>query len=252
MDDIDHLTPRDDLSFSNGMPPLAHARPLRVALIDDHVLFRQGLCAILTAQPRLDVVLEAASAQDLAPIDDVHPDVAVVDIALRRSSGSAAIHEVLRRVPACKVLVLTAHADHVLVAEAFAAGASGFALKDQDASDVLAAIGAVAAGGRYLVPSLNGRPTEPATPIAMGSQPGATHGQPPGPTAIRKLSARERELFDLIVQGYSNRDIAELLHISVKTVEAHRVSINRKLDAHSTADLVRLAARHGMMPARHA
>jgi two-component system response regulator NreC len=221
-------------------PPSGSTR-LRVALIDDHLLFRQGLRAILAAQPGLEVVVEAASTEGLA-LDASRADVAIVDIMLRKTSGAAAVREIAQKAPPCRVLVLTAHADEALLAEAFAAGAAGLALKDQDASEVVAAVHAVAAGARYLPPALNGRPV-PLVPQV----PQAPQAQPARPIAVRRLSVREREIFDLIVAGCSNREIAERLQISVKTVEAHRVNINRKLDAHSTADLVRLAARHGLM-----
>jgi DNA-binding NarL/FixJ family response regulator len=205
---------------------------LRIAVIDDHVLFRQGLRALFATQPDLAIVVEGADARDVYPlIEAANPDVAVVDVTLRGSSGIAATQEIVRRCPSCKVLVLTMHANEDFAARAFSAGASGYALKDQDALAVLDAIRAVAAGQRYLAPSL---------PIRVLGGPRAA-----GPLA--DLSPREREVFDLIVQSQSNRDIASYLCISIKTVETHRASINRKLGAHSTADLIRIAARHGLI-----
>ncbi len=217
-------------------PASGSTRPLRVALIDDHLLFRQGLRAILSAQAGIEVILEAAGVEALdPPLEAARPDVVVIDIMLRKSCGVAAVREIARRARSCRVLVLTAHADESVVAEAFSAGAAGLALKDQDSTEVVAAVRAIAAGARYVAPSLNGRP------IPRAPHPAARH------TCVSRLSVREREIFDLIVVGHSNREIAERLRISIKTVEAHRVNINRKLDAHSTADLVRLAARHGLM-----
>lgn len=205
---------------------------LRIALIDDHVLFRQGLRAILATQPDMTITAEGGDAREVYPLLEASPpDVAVVDVSLRGSSGIAATQEILRRCPACKVLVLTMHASEDYAAQAFAAGAAGYALKDQDAVQVVEAVRAVAAGQRYLAPSL---------PAAVLARP-----RPSGP--LGQLSPREREVFDLIVQSRSNRDIATYLCISIKTVETHRSSINRKLGAHSTADLVRIAARHGLI-----
>ncbi len=205
---------------------------LRIAVIDDHVLFRQGLRALFATQPDLAIVVEGADARDVYPlIEAASPDVAVVDVTLRGSSGIAATQEIVRRCPSCKVLVLTMHANEDFAARAFSAGASGYALKDQDALAVLDAIRAVAAGQRYLAPGL---------PVRVLGGPRAA-----GPLA--DLSPREREVFDLIVQSQSNRDIAAYLCISIKTVETHRASINRKLGAHSTADLIRIAARHGLI-----
>jgi len=206
--------------------------PLRIALIDDHVLFRQGLRALLTTQPDLVVVLEAADAPDVHPaLEAAAPDVAVVDVTLRTSSGIAATEEIVRRCPQCKVLVLSMHVSEDFAAQSFLAGASGYALKDQDVAQVLDAIRAVAAGQRYLAPSL------PVTALARRRANGP----------LGHLSRREREVFDLIVKSRSNRDTAAQLCISVKTVETHRTSINRKLGAHSTADLVRIAARLGLL-----
>lgn len=205
---------------------------LRIALIDDHLLFRQGLSAIVGMQQDMTVVMEAGDAREVyAAIEGEPPDVAVVDVSLRGSSGIAATREILRRAPDVKVLILTMHTNEDFAAQAFAAGASGYALKDQDAGEVLDAIRAVASGQRYLAPSLSS---------AVLARPRAN-----GPLA--QLSPREREVFDLIVQSRSNRDIATYLCISIKTVETHRSSINRKLGAHSTADLVRIAARNGLI-----
>jgi DNA-binding NarL/FixJ family response regulator len=206
--------------------------PLRIALIDDHVLFRQGLRAILGSHADLEVVLEASDARLALPaLESAAPDVIVVDVTLRESSRVEATQEILRRCPESKVLVLSMHVSEDVAAEAFVAGAAGYALKDQDAAQVLEAIRAVAAGKRYLAPRL------PAAVLARR--------RASGPLA--HLSRREREVFDLVVKSRSNRDIAGHLCISVKTVETHRTSINRKLGAHSTADLVRIAARLGLL-----
>lgn len=205
---------------------------LRIALIDDHVLFRQGLSAIIGMQPDMTVVAEGGDAREVYPtLEEAPPDVAIVDVTLRGSSGITATREILRRCRDTRVLVLTMHTSQDFAAQAFAAGAAGYALKDQDAAQVLEAIRAVASGQRYLAPTL--------PPSVLASQRGA------GP--LGQLSPREREVFDLIVQSRSNREIATYLCISIKTVETHRSSINRKLDAHSTADLVRIAARNGLI-----
>jgi two-component system nitrate/nitrite response regulator NarL len=205
---------------------------LRLVLIDDHLLFREGLRGLISTEPDLAVVAEGADAREVYPLIDAEaPDIAIVDISLRGSSGIAATQEIVRRRPDCKVLILTMHANEDYAAQAFAAGASGYALKDQGMSELLEAIRVVARGGRYVAPSLPARVLE-----------GERTVHPLG-----ALSPREREVFDLIVQRQSNRDISNYLCISIKTVETHRASINRKLGAHSTADLVRLAARLGLI-----
>jgi DNA-binding NarL/FixJ family response regulator len=206
--------------------------PLRIALLDDHVLFRDGLRALLRAQPDLAVVAEAGEARELYRlIEAVSPQVAVVDVALPGSSGINATQEIVRRWPSCRVLVLTMYADADHASRAFAAGATGYALKEQGAPEVIEAIRAVGAGRRYLAPAV---------------PPGVLQGASPR-TSLDELTVREREVFDLILQSRSNRDIASYLHISIKTVETHRAAINRKLGAHSTADLVRIGARFGLI-----
>lgn len=208
----------------------AEPRVLRVAIVDEHLLVRQGLRAILATQPDMIVIADGADARALA-LADLAPDVVIVDVGSRQKCGVAATRDVLRRCRNARVLALSGVADEGLVGRAFAAGASGYALKDQDAADVLAAIRAVAGGGRYVAPGL---------PVDLRPS--------PHPGGLEELSPREHEVFGLVVQGRTNRGIAERLSISIKTVEAHRASINRKLSAHSTADLVRIAARHGLLP----
>ena len=206
--------------------------PLRIAILDDHVIFRDGLRALLRAQPDLSVVAEAGEARGpYALIETTAPEVAVVDISLPGSSGISATQEIVRRWPECRVLVLTMYADAEHAGRAFAAGATGYALKEQGAAEVVEAIRAVGAGRRYVAP---------AVPAVAVQRAGLR-------TSLDELTVREREVFDLILESRSNRDIAGYLCISVKTVETHRAAINRKLAAHSTADLVRIAARLGLI-----
>jgi DNA-binding NarL/FixJ family response regulator len=211
-------------------------RQLRLALIDDHLLFRQGFRALLAGQPDMLVVADGTDLEGMTPsLEEAAPDLAIVDIMLRGSCGIAITHEVLRRAPHCRVMILTLHGREEVAASAFAAGASGYALKDQDAAEVMAGIRKIGGGGRYVAPAL---------PRDVLDQPAAANVH----ACLAQLSPREKEVFDLIVAGRSNRDAADRLSISIKTIEAHRAGINRKLDAHSTADLVRIAARHGLMP----
>jgi DNA-binding NarL/FixJ family response regulator len=206
--------------------------PLRIAILDDHVIFRDGLRALLGAHADLAVVAEAGEAKEIyALIEATAPQVVVVDIALPGSSGINATQEIVRRWPQCRVLVLTMYTDAEHAGRAFAAGATGYALKEQGAAEVVEAVRAVGAGRRYVAP---------AVPAGTLQRAGLR-------TSLDELTVREREVFDLILQSRSNRDIAAYLHISIKTVETHRAAINRKLGAHSTADLVRIAARLGLI-----
>ena len=150
------------------------------------------------------------------------------------TNGIDCAREILRADPSTKILILTMHAVHEYVLQAFASGVQGYALKDQPIEEVLAAIAAVAAGERYLAPSLPKALTEARKPGGMQSD---LHG----------LSPREREIFDLAVRGYTNEGIGQYLGISVKTVETHRAHVNRKLGVHSAAELIRFAARRGLV-----
>lgn len=208
---------------------------VRIALIDDHQLFREGLRAIIAKQPDLEVVGEAADArQGYGVVESSRPDVVVLDLSLPGTDGIAAARELKRRAPTGKVLVLSMHAEAELAAQALKAGAAGYALKNQPSQTVVAAIRQVARGERYIAPEIEPYlPEKPAADDAAGP--------------IGTLSLREREIFALLVRGFTNRAIAQELCISIKTVETHRTHIHRKLNVHSVAELVRFAARHNLL-----
>src|SRR5262249_4792008 len=147
--------------------------------------------------------------------------------------GVTAAREILRRVPTTKVLILSAYTHADRLREALAAGISGWAGKDQSSDELVTALKRVAAGETYVAPRLEG--------LAHPNQDGGS------PEPLSLLSPREREIFELIVRGFSNEGIAKELSISAKTVETHRAHINKKLEVHSTADLVRFAARRGLL-----
>jgi two-component system response regulator NreC len=215
--------------------------PFRLVLIDDHPLLREGLRRVLSAQPDLEVVGEAASAREgYAVVDAVRPDVALVDLALPGTDGVAATRELRRRQPRCRVLILSMHVDEALAVQALSAGANGYATKDQPADAVIEAVHMVGRGETYLSPRLSRE--------AILDHLRPRRHAPPAADPLAELSAREREIFGLAVRGFSNEGIAGELVISVKTVETHRAHINKKLGVHSTAELVRFAARHGLLP----
>ncbi len=207
---------------------------IRLLLLDDHELFREALSALLACASDLRVVAETGCArQALARSEALAPDVAVVDISLAGQSGIEAARELRRGRPALQVLMLTMHAHDEHVLRAFAAGATGYVLKNDPGTVIMDAIRTVGRGERFLSPLLS-------TSVLARRDPAAR--QP-----LELLSRREREVFDLVIQGYSTRAIARALFIAPKTVETHRTNINRKLSAHSSADLVRLAARAGLL-----
>lgn len=206
---------------------------IRVLLIDDHQIFREGLRAMLAMEAGIAVSGEAKDgATAYALLDAASPDVALVDLALPGVHGIAVARELKRRAPRCKVLILTAGELPDGAGEAFAAGVAGYVLKTESASTIVGAIRQVAKGESYWA----------------NEQPQAKEGvDREHYTLLEGLSRREREIFDLIVIGHSNDSICNTLRISVKTVETHRSSINRKLGVHSTAEVVRFAAKRGLL-----
>src|SRR5262245_33581558 len=218
---------------SNGML-IVTPTPLRTRLVDDHELFREGLCVLLSKVREITVSGQAADArQGMQKAREISPELAIVDISLPGTSGLPLVKDLVRLNRKCKVLVLTMHASEVLAREAFMRGAKGFARKDQPNSEIADAVRAVARGGKYLAPGL---PAE----VSERRNDGAN-------IPLKSLSGREKEIFDLAVRGFSNKAIGHELSISPKTVETHRARINRKLRVHSTAELVRYAARHGLI-----
>jgi DNA-binding NarL/FixJ family response regulator len=215
---------------------------MRVVLVDDQQSFRDSLKIALWHEARITVVAHGNTARQLYPvIDEQKPDLVISDLILRDTDGISAVRELQRRGSQTRMLILTNHTNSLFVNDAFRAGAHGYALKDQPLADIIEAMKLVRSGEKYVSPMLQQaiRPTS-ARPASDS-----------GPTAfgVEKLSAREREVFCQILQGVSSRDIARALCISLKTVETHRLHINRKLGVHSPAELIRLAALAGLVTA---
>ena len=224
----------------------------KVILVDDHHVFRMGLRAILAAEEGALVVGEASEArQAYALLDSAQPDLVILDLTLPDGDGIAATREILRRDPRVRVLILTMQTNEFFVSRAFAAGASGFAIKSQGPEEILEAIRVVAAGERYLSPQFVGRiaDTSPRAPRESSSRGGSEDGACAEPVndLLEPLSRRERQVCDLVLRGLSNQATAEALCISIKTVETHRARINQKLGVHSTGQLIRLAALQGLI-----
>jgi DNA-binding NarL/FixJ family response regulator len=207
-----------------------------VALVDDHIVFRDAFRTLLASTQEFSVVAEGADGQEVCALYEAkRPDVVVMDVTLPGIDGLTATRELTSR-HAAKVLMLSAHAVHDYVSRAFAYGATGYALKSQPATAVVEALKAVARGERYLAPEL---------PVSLLSSTRVRGRGTPG--QLDGLSHREREVFDLVVRGYSNASISGALSISVKTVETHRANINRKLSVHSSTQLLRFAALRGLV-----
>ena len=209
----------------------------RIVLVEDHPLLRAGVRSALAAYPELAIIGEAGevrTAQDV--IKAVHPDLVILDISLPGSDGISLTRQIARWKEHPKVLIFTMHKGIDYVRLAIGAGAGGYALKDDPPHALVDAIRAVMAGELYLSPQLRDRALTPQGTIASDG-------------TLDRLSAREREIFSLIVHGHSSQGIAKELCISIKTVETHRAHINQKLGVHSTGEIVRLAAHRGLLPA---
>jgi DNA-binding NarL/FixJ family response regulator len=210
--------------------------PTRIVLVDDHELFRSGLAALLSAAPEYAIVGEADHARAaLDVVEHTHPDVVVTDLGLAGENGISLTRQLIGRDDKCKVLVLTASLSVEFASQAFTAGALGYAVKHESPETLLQAISAVASGKHYMTPRL---PKETLHAVL-----GATRRRGP----LESLSPREREVFAMLVSGLDNRAIAKQLLISVKTVEVHRTHVLNKLALRSLSELIRFAARHGLL-----
>ena len=212
---------------------------MKVLLVDDHLLFRVGVRRLLTSAPGYEIVGEAPTAADAFEIlDRTAPDIVLMDIAMPGIDGILATKEILRRAPRARVLILSAHDQISDVVAAFAAGASGYALKEEVAGALLEAMRIVGRGARYVAPAL-------ATRLAKFEE-----RRRSGSDVLDVLSMRERQIFLLSAECMIARDIAAKLGIARKTVDTHINRINRKLSLRNMAELVRLAASLGLLQSR--
>jgi len=211
---------------------------LRVMLADDHETVREGLKMIVNAQDDMEVVGFAADGREaVAAAQQLLPDVLVMDISMPKLNGLKATEKLNECCPQVKVLTLSRHADDGYVRELLAAGACAYVLKQSAPSELIHAIRAVAAGGKYIDPKLAGK--------VMGTYSGRS-GAPRSETK-GSLSERESEVLRLIALGYSNKEIGAMLTLSVKTIEVHKANAMRKLNITSRIDLVRYAIFQGWM-----
>jgi DNA-binding NarL/FixJ family response regulator len=215
-------------------------KPVRILLVDDHPVVRQGLRALLEGEENFQVIGEAGDG--LAAIEAVErldPDVLVVDLMIPNLNGLEVTRRVNRGSPRTRVIVLSMYSNEAYVVEAFKNGASGFVLKDSSAEELVRSINEVAGGHRYLSPPLSERAIE-----IYIQEKTRTGSLDPYDT----LTGREREILHLASEGNSNAQIAEMLFISPRTVESHRANLMRKLALHTQADLIRYAIKRGILP----
>lgn len=212
---------------------------LRILIGDDHTLVRQGLRKILEEQPGWEVVAETGDGRQAVKEGlSLQPDVIILDIGMPLLNGIEATRQIVRRLPSIGVLILSMHADEAYITQALQAGARGYLLKDSADTDLIRAVGAVAAGKSFFSPAV-------AT-VMLDDY--VRHLADKGIVdRYDSLSEREREIFQLVAEGHSNKEIADLLSVSPATVETHRAHVLQKLDVHNTAELVLYAVRRGVI-----
>jgi DNA-binding NarL/FixJ family response regulator len=220
----------------NQLPETPSTR-LRILLADDHMLVRQGLRKILEEQPDWEIVAEASDGREaVRQAIALEPDVVVLDIGMPLLNGIEATRQIARRFPTINILILSMHAQEAYVTQAMKAGARGYLLKDSADTELIRAVAAVASGKSFFSPVV--------AKVMLDDY--VRHMTDKGIVdRFETLSEREREIFQLIAEAYSNKEIAEMLSVSPATVETHRAHILQKLDVHNTAELVLYAVRRG-------
>ncbi|HET6352636.1 MAG TPA: response regulator transcription factor [Coriobacteriia bacterium] len=210
---------------------------IRVVLADDHRLMREGLKLQLLRIEDVEVVGEAADGEEAVSLTEaLRPDLVLMDIGMPVLNGMEATRQIVERVPESRVIVLSGHSEQRFVTEALQAGAAGYVLKDAEFDELAQAVDAVAAGGVFLSPSVQAAIVDEFA----GREPRMRGVSP------RSLTAREREVLQLIAEGLTTKQVASKLGLSVKTVETHRRQVMEKTNANSVADLVRYAIREGI------
>jgi DNA-binding NarL/FixJ family response regulator len=213
---------------------------LKVLLVEDHAIVRQGIRALLDEEPDIAIVGEAADGnQALALAQSLRPEIVLMDLNLPGLSGIEATRQVLQLLPDIRVLVLSMYDSEEYVFRALRAGASGYVLKQSTSTELVMALRAVAAGSTFLSPGIS--------QILISDFMRRADAQTADDDALSILTPREREVLELIARGLTNRQIAERLHISIKTVETHRGNMMQKLDVHDRAELIKFAIDSGVI-----
>lgn len=221
-------------------PATPHPRQVSVLLADDHAVVRDGLRALLEAQPDLRVVGDASDGRSaVRQAEALRPDVVVIDIAMPELNGIDATEQIRLSSSDTEVVILSVHADSEHVFRALKAGARGYVMKEAAGQEVVQAIRDVHAGRRYLSTRIADTVTADFVRLRR---------EAPNRGPLDSLSAREREVLQLVAEGRSSADIAARLSLSVKTVETYRSRLMQKLDIHDIAGLVKFAILHGLTP----
>ncbi len=213
----------------------------RIVIVDDHPLFREGIKTIIAHNGRFEVIAEAGTGREgFDKCRDLKPDLVLLDISLPDENGMEVARQIRHHLPRTRIVILSMHAKIDYIVEAFQAGATGYVVKESAAERLAQAIDAVAAGEYFLDSSISHEVVAKLmkSPAKEAKVSDAGYGQ---------LTAREQEIMRMLAEGATKADIADRLCLSVKTVENHRANIMRKLDIHSAMELVRYAARLGLI-----
>ena len=213
-------------------------RKIKVVVADDHTILRQGIKALLDNQEGIEVVGEAKDGREaIKTIEELLPDVILMDIAMPGLNGLEATRRIKKKFPQTKVVVLTMHANEEYIFQILNAGADGYLVKETAFQDLISAINAVHKGEAFMSPSISKKVMTDYIQRAQGEE----------KVGFDTLTTREREILQLVAEGNSNKKIAEALFISPKTVETHRAHIMDKLNIHDRAGLIKYAIRKGMI-----
>lgn len=212
---------------------------LRIVLAEDHTILREGLRALLSADPDFEIIGEAQDGREAVRcVEKLEPDLLLMDLSMPRMSGMDAIREIKKRYPEIKIIALTVHKTEEYLLNTLQAGADGYVLKDATHDELVLAIKNVMGGKSYLSPGVSEK-------VIEGYLEGRQSNRSMSPW--ERLSQREREVLKLIAEGYKNKEIAEDLCISLKTVEKHRANLMKKLDLHNAAALTVYAVQKGLV-----
>jgi len=211
----------------------------RIVIAEDHTILREGLRALLSSSPDLEIVGEAEDGRDaIQCAEKVKPNLVLMDLSMPRMNGMDAIREIKRLCPETKILALTVHKAEEYVLASLQAGADAYVLKEATHAELMVAVKSVLAGKRYLSPGISEK-------VIEGYLSGRKGSKLRSPWDI--LTQREREVLKLIAEGYKNKEIADYLCLSVKTVETHRANLMRKLDLHDVSALTTFAIEKGLI-----
>src|SRR6201998_4623896 len=220
--------------------------PFRILLADDHEVVRAGLRALLEEQQGWEVVAEAVDGREaVEKATKLKPDVVVIDIAMPSLNGLEAVRQIVKAVPHCRVLVLTMYDSDPLIQQVLQASARGYLLKSDAGRDLVSAIDALRRNKTFFTPKVSQMVLEGY----LGRPTNDNEGERSNRKNGLRLTARQKQILQLLAEGKSSKEVAVVLDISVKTAETHRANIMRRLDCHSVTELVRYAIRNHIIEA---